>query len=127
MRVIECGIGSGAFTILLSEVVSPDGVIYAYEKKEEFMENALRNIDFAGYGDYVHPRIADFRDGFDERDVDAVLLDLPFPWECIPQSAVSLRGGGRLASVSPTMNQVEKTVGSMKNCGFAMINTIEIL
>lgn len=127
MRVIECGIGSGAFTIVLSEVVSPHGIVYAYEKKEEFMENALRNIEFAGFREYVHPKIADFRDGFDEREIDAVLLDIPFPWEGIPQSAVSLKGGGRLASVSPTMNQVEKTVETMKTCGFVMINTKEIL
>jgi len=127
MHVIECGIGSGAFTILLSEVVSPNGMVYAYDKKEEFMENALSNIEFAGYRKYVKPRIADSREGFKESDVDAVLLDLPFPWECVPQSADALRGGGRLASVSPTLNQVEKTVEIMKNSGFVMINTKEIL
>lgn len=127
MKVIECGIGSGAFTIKLADVVLPEGVIYAYDRKKEFMDNAMKNIEFAGYAHAVKPRIGDCKDGFKEKGVDAVILDLPFPWEGIPPAADSLRGGGRIASVSPTINQVEKTVECMRENGFVMISTVEIL
>lgn len=127
MKVIECGIGSGAFSIKLADTVMPDGRIYAYDKKEGFVENALRNIEFAGLGDYVDARVRDCKDGFDEKEVDAVILDLPFPWEGIPPAASSLRGGGRISSVSPTINQVEQTVKCMQENGFVLISTVEIL
>lgn len=127
MKVIECGIGSGSFTIKLADTVSPDGIIYVYDRNEVFVENALKNVEFAGYRKYVKAKVRDCRDGFDEKDVDIVMLDLPFPWEGIPSASRSLRGGGRIATVSPTLNQVEKTVQNLNDNGFVMIRTVEVL
>lgn len=127
MRVIECGAGSGAFTIVIANAVAPTGRVYSYDFKEEFLENAKRNVSEAGYSEVVEFKLGDVNDGFDEEEVDIVFLDLPFPWEGIPPAAKALRGGGRISSVSPTYNQVEKTVSSLKLHGFVYIQTIEIL
>ncbi|MBF8303149.1 MAG: trmI, partial [Candidatus Dadabacteria bacterium] len=39
----------------------------------------------------------------------------------------AIRGGGRIASLSPTYNQVEKTVESLREEGFVYLETIEVL
>ena len=38
-----------------------------------------------------------------------------------------LRPGGRLASISPTYNQVERAVESLEQSGFVKIETVEII
>jgi tRNA (adenine57-N1/adenine58-N1)-methyltransferase len=126
-RVIECGSGSGALTIALASAVAPAGKVYAYDRREDFLENARRNVEEAGYSDYVEFKSREVGQGFDESDVDVVVLDLPSPWEGIPAAARSIRGGGRIASLSPTYNQVEKTVESLSEHGFVYVETLEVL
>ncbi len=127
MRVIECGAGSGAFTILLAHAVMPTGIVYTYDRNPKFLENAKRNVLYAGCAEYVVFKERDVNDGFEESEVDVVILDLPFPWEGIACAGAALRGGGRLATVSPTINQVERTIEAMKDEGFMMIETLEVL
>ena len=69
----------------------------------------------------------DARDGFEQKDVDVVILDLPSPWYGIPSSYEALRPGGRVASISPTYNQVDRTVESLKKTGFVRIETVELI
>jgi tRNA (adenine57-N1/adenine58-N1)-methyltransferase len=126
-RVIECGVGSGVLTIALSNAVFPDGRIYSYDRREDFLDNAKKNVKDAGFGELVEFKLRDVKDGFDETDVDVVILDLPSPWEGVSSAARSIRGGGRIASISPTFNQVEKTVESLNNEGFTNLETLEIL
>lgn len=126
-RVIETGLGSGALTIALANAVVPGGKIFTYEKKVEFIENAKKNIENAGYIDNVVFNLADARDGFGETDIDCVVLDLPFPWSVVPCAYKALQGGGRIASISPTFNQVEKTVESLEENGFVNIETLELI
>lgn len=59
--------------------------------------------------------------------MDVVILDLPSPWEGVPSAASSIRGGGRIASLSPTFNQVEKTITSLKKENFVFLETMEVL
>lgn len=127
MRVIECGAGSGAFTIALANAVSPGGRVYTYDRRGNFLENARRNVDEAGFSNIVEFKLREVTDGFDETEVDVVVLDLPSPWEAVPAVSRAIRGGGRIASLSPTYNQVEKTVESLKGEGFVYIETIEVL
>jgi tRNA (adenine57-N1/adenine58-N1)-methyltransferase catalytic subunit len=127
MRVIECGTGSGALTIALANAVAPTGKVYTYDRREDFLENARRNVEEAGFPDFVEFKLRDVTDGFDETEVDIVVLDLPSPWEGVPAASLAIRGGGRIASLSPTYNQVEKTVESLKGNGFVYIETIEVL
>ncbi|MEK6223896.1 MAG: tRNA (adenine-N1)-methyltransferase [Thermodesulfobacteriales bacterium] len=127
MRVIECGAGSGSLTMALANAVAPSGMVYAYDVREKHLDNAKMNIENAGYSDYVEFKLRQAQDGFDEEDVDVVILDLPSPWDGIASAAKSLRGGGRIASLSPTYNQIEKCVENLEKHGFVYIETLELL
>ncbi|MCS6816153.1 MAG: tRNA (adenine-N1)-methyltransferase [Blastocatellia bacterium] len=127
MRVIECGVGSGAATLCLATAVAPTGKVYAYDREVRFLEIARENVERAGLAHLVEFKVRDVTEGFDEEDVDVVLLDLPSPWEGVPAARRALRGGGRLASISPTFNQVERMVATLEAEGFVMIETVEVL
>lgn len=127
MRIVECGAGSGSLTIALANAAAPGGRVYTYDRSERFLENARRNVEAAGYGDTVEFKLREAGDGFDETGVDVVVLDLPSPWDGIPAAARALRGGGRIASLSPTYNQVEKAAGVLESHGFVFLETVEVL
>lgn len=125
--VIEAGTGSGALTMALANAVRPDGHVYSYEVRPEFIEVARRNVQRAGLGDYVTIIEADARQGFQQVEVDAVTIDLGEPWAIVRHAHASLKGGASLCSFSPTTNQVEKTVSALHNHGFVEIETVECL
>lgn len=127
MRVIECGAGSGSSTIAIANAIAPSGRLYVYDRQERFLQNARSNVERAGFGELVEYRVRDVTEGFEEVDVDVVLLDLPSPWEGVTAARDALRGGGRIASLSPTYNQIERMVTALENAGFVMIETIELL
>ncbi len=127
MRVIETGTGSGVVTAALANLVKPDGHVYSYEANKDFFENAESNLSKINLIKFVTLKCSDARNGFEEFDVDAVFLDLGDPWNVISHAFKSLRDGANLASFSPTINQVEKTVSTMKKEGFLAIETIELL
>jgi len=122
--VIEAGTGSGAMTGSLANIVRPDGHVYSYEIRQEFMETAKRNLEKMRLGEYVSFRNADARDGFEEKDVDAVFVDLGDPWLVMDPVHTALKGGRPVASFSPTVNQVEKVVEAMAK-RFVDIETVE--
>ncbi|MFI5324246.1 MAG: tRNA (adenine-N1)-methyltransferase, partial [Thermodesulfobacteriota bacterium] len=127
MRVIECGAGSGSLTIALANAVAPSGMVYTYDRSEKFMENARKNVQYAGFAPFVEFKLREASDGFDEVDVDVVVLDLPSPWDGIASASCALRGSGRIASLSPTYNQVERCVEVLGEEGFVLIETVEVL
>lgn len=126
-RVIEIGCGSGALTIALAHTVSPDGMVYSYDYRGDFIELAKKNLEKANLSRFVVLQKRDVKDGFDVEGVDAVFLDLPEPWEAIPHSAKALRNSGIVMSLSPTFNQLEKTSIAMEREGFGFIESFEIL
>ena len=125
-RVLEAGTGSGALTTVLANHVRPDGRVYSYDVRPEFQEKARRNIVRAGLAEFVELKIGDVVEGFAERNVDAVVLDLATPWLIVPRVYEALRGGGHIVSFSPTIEQVVKTVGAMQG-GFVAIETVECI
>ncbi len=126
-RIIEGGAGSGALTILLANSVKPDGVVISYEIRDEFAKIAKKNVNNADFGDYVEIRKGDVTRKITEENVDAVILDIPNPWDAISNAKEALKLGGHFASYSPTINQVEKTVNEMRKCDFVGIKTLETL
>jgi len=126
-RVVECGTGSGALTSYLASHVRPGGKVITYEVREEFQENARKNIERLGLADSVEFRLKDITEGIDERDVDAVVLDMATPWLVVGKACNALRTGGRIVSFSPTINQVERTVEEMHKSGFVGIKTVELI
>lgn len=126
-RVLECGTGSGALTSYLAGLVRPDGRVITYEAREDFQDNARRNIEKLGLSDSVEFRLKDLTSGIDETDLDSIVLDMATPWLVMGQAYQTLRAGGRLVSFSPTINQVEKTVEEMRRVGFVSIKAVELI
>jgi tRNA (adenine57-N1/adenine58-N1)-methyltransferase catalytic subunit len=127
MRVVESGTGSGAMTIALANAVKPGGMIYTYEKREGFVSVARKNVKEAGLSKFVEFKQSDARDGFAEKNIDVVVIDLPSPWDGVKAASESLKGGGRIASLSPTYNQVEENYRYLTDNGFLYLETIELL
>ena len=101
--------------------------MYTYDIREESHEIAKKNIEKAGLSEFVTLKIKDAKLGLEEKDMDVAILDLGDPWTLIKTMKGCLRPGGILASVSPTINQVEKVVIELQNEGFLEIETLEIL
>lgn len=126
-RVVECGTGSGALTSYLASHVRPGGKVFTYEMREEFQENARKNIERLGLTDFVDFKLKNIIEGIEEKDLDSVVLDMATPWLVVDIAYIALRIGGRLVSFSPTINQVEKTVEEMRKSGFVSIKTVELI
>lgn len=126
-RVIEIGCGSGSLTIALASAVRPDGKVYSYDVREDFLSLARSNLREVGLEEFVEFKVRDVKEGFDERDVDAVFLDLPEPWEGVKPAKEALKNGGILVSLSPTFNQLERTAVEMRRENFDFIESFEVL
>ena len=126
-RIVETGTGSGATTALMAYLVQPAGMVYTYDINPEFQDVAKKNISKLGLESWVTFRSGDSRQGFEERELDAGVLDVGDPWEVIPAMKASLKPSAPLAVVTPTTNQAERVVQKMKEEGFAAIDTVEIL
>jgi tRNA (adenine57-N1/adenine58-N1)-methyltransferase len=122
--VIEAGTGSGAMTLAMASAIKPEGHVYSYEIRPSFLESARRGLRRAGLDEYVTLVQRDAKEGFEQREVDAALIDLGEPWAVIPHAWDALRGGSPIGSFSPTTNQVERTVVSMRG-KFANIQSLE--
>ncbi len=127
-KVIELGTGSGALTLVLAKFVAPDGVVYSYDRREDFIENARKNIERVGYEHNVEFSCVDVAEqGFSHTDVDAVFIDVPEPWAIVPKAAEALKGGHHLVSWSPNVEQVKRTIETLESHNFKRIKVKEII
>lgn len=126
-RIVESGTGTGALTTALAHYIKPTGKVYTYELREEFQKNAQKNLKRSNLLDYVEMKSGDVTLGIDERDVDAVILDLATPWLVIPHAYTALKPSGIIVSFSPTIDQVVKTTEALKENGFILLETVECL
>lgn len=120
--VLETGAGSGGLGCFLAKVCKK---IYSYEIREDFFKIVKGNIEFLGIDNMVLKH-RDAKLGFDEKDIDIVILDLPEPWELVSQAKDALKIGGFLVSYSPSVPQVMDFVEKLDE-NFTYIKTSEIL
>jgi tRNA (adenine57-N1/adenine58-N1)-methyltransferase len=125
-RVVEAGTGTGYMTAILAWYVKPSGRVFTYEIRKEFYERALKNLKTLEVIQYVEAKNKDVRNGIDEEDVDAVVLDMPDPWNVVEEAMKSLTHGGSIAIFVPTVPQLEKTIISLKKANFKQIEPAEI-
>lgn len=125
--VVEGGAGSGALSIVLLSLLRPTGRLVTYETREDHAEVARANVERAGLSEAHEIRLGDVARDLAERDVDAVVLDVPEPWEAVPACTRALKAGGRLVSYSPTVGQVERTHSAMTEEGLSEVRTFEVL
>ena len=126
-RVVEAGTGTGALTTALAYYVKPDGKVYSYEIREEFLQTAEKNLKRAGLIDFVELVNKDVTVGIDESDIDSVILDLATPWLVVAHAYDALKSCGTIVSFSPTIDQIVKTVEALNENGFVDIETVECL
>ncbi|MDE1858182.1 MAG: tRNA (adenine-N1)-methyltransferase [Thaumarchaeota archaeon] len=126
-RVVETGTGSGATTALMAYLVQPTGMVYTYDIRPEHQEVARKNIEKLGLSKYVTFKVGDARLGFEEKGVDAAILDVGDPWEVVHSMREAMKPSAPMAAVTPTTNQAEKLVAKMKEEGFVAVESLEIL
>jgi len=126
--VAEAGAGSGALTVVLAFHVGPDGRVISYDRRDDFLETARSNVRRAGLESRVSFRRRDVvAEGFDERDLASVVLDLPEPWTVVAAAREALVPGGYVATYTPTYNQLERTVRTLREVGFDEVRAVELL
>ncbi|HDO19289.1 MAG TPA: tRNA (adenine-N1)-methyltransferase [Thermoplasmatales archaeon] len=125
--VVEGGIGSGSLTAILSQIVGPTGKIISYERRKDFREFAVENLKNVGLFDNIEVKERDITKGIDERDIDAIVLDIPNPWDVVEHAWNALKIGGNFCSYSPLISQVERTVKKLREFPFTEIKVIETL
>jgi tRNA (adenine57-N1/adenine58-N1)-methyltransferase len=126
-RVVESGTGTGALTTALAYYVQPSGMVFSYDIREESQRTAEKNLRRSGLLQNVELKLKDVVAGIDEREVDAVILDLAVPWLVVPQAYEALKPSGAFVSFSPTIEQVVKTVEALKENGFVCVETFECI
>ena len=125
--VLEAGTGSGALTSILANYVGDDGHIYTYENREEAHNTAKKNLTRLGLDSRVTFKLKDVTSGFDEKEADAVILDLGDPCEIIPHAFNSMKSSGVITLFLPTYNQVEMVYKTLKEYNFGDIQALELI
>ncbi|NLO89206.1 MAG: tRNA (adenine-N1)-methyltransferase [Clostridia bacterium] len=126
-RVGEAGTGSGALTAFLSRAVGKDGRVYTYEKREEFVHIAQKNLSRCKEFDNVTFYNKSIEEGIEEKDLDAFFLDVREPWEVLPQVREALKPSGNLGILVPTTNQVSQVIEGLENNNFFILEATEII
>jgi tRNA (adenine57-N1/adenine58-N1)-methyltransferase catalytic subunit len=126
-KVLEIGTGSGSLTMCLAQTVAPTGRVFTFDRRTDLPQNAIKNIARAGLKDYVsfNQRVA--QDPIPEKGFDAVILDIPQPWEEVEVIKDAIKGSARVVSLNPTFNQIEKMAEALRRSGFIRVEALELL
>jgi tRNA (adenine57-N1/adenine58-N1)-methyltransferase len=126
-KVLEAGTGSGSMTIALAHAVGAQGHVVSYEQREEMQKLARKNISRTGLAARVEFKLRDIQEGLDETDADAFFLDVPNPYDYVPQVRAALKPGGYFGSIIPTFNQAGILLRALRRHRFAFIEMCETL
>lgn len=126
-QVVEAGTGSGAMTIALAHAIGKNGKVFSYDQKKEFQNLAKKNLSLVGMSDRVEFKLRNIEDGFDEKNVDALFLDVINPYDYIPQAKSAIKPGGFFGCLVPTTNQVSRLLHQLRLNQFAFLEVAEVL
>lgn len=125
--IIEAGTGSGGLTQILALMVGKEGHVYTYDRREEMTNLARKNVQRLGLQDNVTFYGHSVEEGFEQKDVDAVFLDLPNPYDFVQQVREALIPGGQFGALLPTTNQVTKLLLEMRRADFEFVDVVELM
>jgi tRNA (adenine57-N1/adenine58-N1)-methyltransferase len=116
VRVFETGIGSGALSMTMLRYGAD---IVGYEIREDFANRARKNVEsFLGAPalERYDVHIADSYEGIDPAlgMFDRVVLDLPEPWNVVPNVEAVLQPGGLLVAYTPSITQAVQVREALK-------------
>ena len=126
-RVIEGGTGSGALTTAFAWAVGSEGRVYSYDRREDMLELAARNLGRVGLSDRVELTQLDIEGGFSEHEAASLFLDLPHAHRYLSQARKALSDGGALGAILPTANQVSRFLHELEGKQFGLPEVCEIL
>ena len=128
--VIEAGSGSGALSHEFALAVRPSGHLHTFEFHQQRCETLLEEFSRHELLDTVTLTCRDVcRDGFTlNLEAHAAFLDLPSPWLAIPHLPCSFARDRvcRLICFSPCIEQVQRTVKSLRTEGWTDICMFEV-
>ena len=123
-RVLEAGVGSGALTCYLLRATGVTGQVISVERRSDFAEQARENVArwFGGLPNTWELIEGDLAELTDEQvqqaqageGLDAVILDMLAPWECLDVADRLLRPGGALVGYVATTTQLSRLVETMR-------------
>ena len=126
-RVFESGLGSGALSTTL---LRAGAHITGYELRDDFADRAQENVSsFLGQEALEHydVHVRSAYESIEHTGFDRAVLDLPEPWQVVPQLYGSLRRGGVLVAYNPSIVQVQQLRRTLDDGPWAMVETIEVL
>jgi tRNA (adenine57-N1/adenine58-N1)-methyltransferase len=126
-RVLEAGTGSGALTTALAWFVGDQGQVYSYDRRQDMINLARKNLSRLGLENRVSLHLGDIADGLHEDNLQAVFLDLPSPEDYLGALRKSLINGGIFGAILPTTNQVSALLPALEEHGFNSVEVAEIL
>ncbi len=124
-NVLEAGVGSGSLTTALASIVAPTGNVVSYDTREDFIQHAIKNLARTDLEKYVKIFKRDVTKGINEKNLDAIILDIPNPWDAVNHAYNSLKVGGYLCCYSPLVSQLEQTVKEIRKHNFIEIRSFE--
>lgn len=118
-RVAEAGVGSGALTCYLLRAVTATGHVTSLERRGDFAEIAERNVStwFRGRPANWSLEIGDMATDLQATGLDAIVLDMLAPWDCLQSAADALAPGGSLIGYVATTTQLSRLVESLREMG----------
>ncbi|XP_026191181.1 tRNA (adenine(58)-N(1))-methyltransferase catalytic subunit TRMT61A [Cyclospora cayetanensis] len=141
--IIEAGTGSGSLSFSLAAALRPGGRLFTFEFHEKRWQEARTEFKLLGISDEVASFHRDVcTEGFCTQtpvaaeeggklpapcSADGVLLDLPSPWLAVKYANKVLKGGGRLVTFSPCVEQLHRTLAAAQELGFQDFQAFEVL
>ena len=126
-KIVEAGSGSGAMTSYLANLVKPNGKVYTYEKRKDFLKIAKENVKMFGLSRYVKFKNKNTHEGISEKDVDVVIFDMPDPWNSIKHAEKALKIGGFLVCYLPNLSQVEALLQAAKETSLKKVKIAKVI
>ena len=129
--VVEGGTGSGALALALLRAVGERGRVISYDVRPQFTEKALENVRAFAPPELaarLETRLGSLYEPIGDREVDRMVLDVPEPWEAVPNAGVVLRPGGVFACFVPTTIQLHRIARALdESDAFGMVEQFEIM
>lgn len=109
--VLDAGGGSGSLSCFLANICKR---VYCYEIRKDFIKIIEENKKLLELKNLT-VKNKDITEGITEKNLDLITLDLPEPWQVIPQAEKALKPGAFLVAYLPTITQVTGFVNQIKS------------
>jgi tRNA (adenine57-N1/adenine58-N1)-methyltransferase len=130
MTVVEAGAGSGALTLALLDAVGPTGRVVSFERRDDHLPHAIRNVEdwHGGRPEHWEVHLGDVGDHLADLRPHRVVLDVLEPWTLVGAAGDALAPGGILLTYTPTVPQLMRVHEACEQDGrFTDVDTSETM